>query len=583
MMEAPQTPQPSELDPQARVVEAEHSDLSATSLSASQIVERIAVLLVGETLPERKTIDTLSYVFEQRKAEALRTGDTQLQEQIDLQQERLGDLLRQFRELDAKRREELIAKQTANRDAAKEVMTQIAALLESTEEFGHIYTVFHELRQRWEGLRPLDPQDERLLRREFVELRDRFYELKNINEELRELDYRVNLKAKQELIEELRTVATLEDIIQAKKQADTIAIRWRDMGPVAPAERNAINAAYKELSQGIFRRHQAFIDERRQAEQSSHSSKQTLLERLEAMLVTLPTKRRDWEAMTEQVKAIQTEWRTLGYSGKGSDTLYQRLRAGMDAFYHAKGEFFSRLSGELEANLSAKRVLVERARELRDSTDWSATAKELKELQVKWAGIGNVPERYRQRIWEEFRGHMDHFFEQRKQHDGSRRSGERQNLQLKRAILDELKALEGETEEVQDLTGKLRALSDRWQAIGHVPYSEKETLHQEYRRLLDALYGRVRDNRSRRRIDSYSTSIEQLSGDKQALREERQRMERQRQRLQAELRTYENNMNFLNLSKGASALLRDVERKHDSLSEELRLIEEKINLLDKQA
>ncbi len=582
MMEAPQIPQIPEQTSDARVVEhAERSESTATSLSASQIVEQIAVLLQGETLPERKVIDGLSYAFDQRKAEAQRTKDSALQEEVELQQERLGDLLRQFRELDAKRREELVAQQTANKESAAQVMKQIGALLESTEEFGKIYTAFHELRTQWEGLRPLDPQDERLLRKEFGELRDRFYELKNINEELRELDFRHNLKEKQGIIEELRKVAELDDILQAKKQADMLSIRWRDTGPVAQTERNAINATYKELSQGIFRRHQAFLDEKKQAEQSNLTSKQSLIERLEAMLVTLPTKRREWETMTQEIKAIQNEWKALGYAGKVSGNLYQRLRAGMDAFFHAKSEYYARSAGELEANLAAKQILVERASQLRDSTDWNATAEELKSLQAQWMKIGNVPEKHRQRIWEEFRGHMDHFFEQRKKQSGGKHAEERRNLQLKRALLDELRALESDAD-ATDLSSRLKELSDKWQAIGHVPYSEKEALMKEYRALNDVLYGRLRGDRSRRRLDGYAASLDTKAGDKNALRDERQRMERQRQRLQAELRTYENNMNFLNLSKGAASLLRDVERKHEALSEELRLLELKIAELNKR-
>lgn len=585
-MEAPQTPQTPELENVARKAEPSQSvEALTTDLSPSQIVDQIAVLLQADTLPERKQIDGLRAAFYRRKEQAAQAGDAALSEQVEVQEERMNDLLKEYKELERKRTEALQATYEANAQAADELMKSLERLLErgeeGEEEFRNVYEEFHQIRQRWEALRPLSPQDESRLRKVFNPLRERFYDLKNINEELREYDFRKNLEAKRAIIEELRPLVDHTDPIYALRQMNDITSRWHDLGPVGKEYRAEISSTYKELSGAIYRRHQSFQDERRGAEQANLEAKEAIVARLETILAgPLPEKRRDWEELTETIKAMQAEWKTIGNAGRrDNDKVYQRLRKGMDAFFQLKSDFYTRTSNQLDENLAAKRALVEQAKELRESTDWERTAEELKALQAKWKEIGAVSQRHSQRVWTEFREHIDYFFDRRKAHSGGKHSQEREHLKAKRALIEELRTLQANPE-VDNLQGKLRTISEAWKAIGHVPYSEKEAIGSTYKALMDELYDRLRGDRSQRRLEGYSASIRDLSSDKGALSAERQRMERIRERLRSELRAYDNNLNFLTLSsKGGSALLKDVERKRKELEEELRLLEEKIALL----
>lgn len=581
MMDIPQTPQNLEQTASAPVLESTTSSIA--SLSALELVEHLAVLLESNDLPERKEVDQIKALFYRRKTQAEQADDTAIIEQITLQEERMSDLLTQYREQDKKRQQLLEEQYTTNRAKAEDVISRLEALLESDKEFQTVYTEFHALRTEWEAARPLSQQDESRLRKLYATLRDRFYELKNINEELREYDFRKNLELKQALITELTELDKHPDPIYAVRQMTAIASRWHDLGPVGRDHRAEIHGRYKELSHAIFSRHQAYQDEKRSAEQANLELKQALVTRLEERLACdMPERRKDWETLTEEIKAMQAEWRTIGYSGrKESDQLYARLRAGIDAFFMLKKEYYQRSRSEEVANLERKQELVERAKELSQSTDWEATAKALQDLQRQWKEIGPVPERHSQGLYNKFRESLDYFFDQRKAMGADKRSHERDNLKAKETLLEELRTLQASSDNT-NLKTTLREIQQRWQQVGHVPHAEKDRINSAYKALQDELYGRLRGARSERRLSGYSDKVQSLSGDKQALSTERQKMERVRERLRAELRAYETNINFLTLSsKGANSLLRDVERKQAELVEELRLLDEKIALLAK--
>lgn len=585
-MDTPQTPHTPELQPQVGSTDQPTTEVSISKLTAGELVEQLAVSLQGDTLPERKLIDAYRNAFVRLKGEAQASQDPERIEAVELQEDRLNDLVKQFQTLDAKRREELEALQRANAMAADMLLERLAKLLESEEEFRVIYDRFHELRKEWESYRPLSSQDEARLRKAYSELCDRFYELKNINEELRELDFRHNLEAKQAILSELRKLVELEDTRAALQQMEGALVGWYNIGPVGRDQRAEVKAEFKELTTTIYRRHQERQEGKRKDEQQNLDAKTALIERLESILTALPTKRSEWDKLTQTVKAIQEEWRGIGFAGrKANDDIYRRLRAGMDAFFQLKSEFYARTNSEQEANLKAKEVLVARARELKDSTDWAKTAEELKALQAQWRQIGSVPQRHSQRIWEEFRASFDYFFERRKEQGASAKGAEWQHLEDKRAILEELRALVAQTE-VKELHVKLRTLGERWQAIGHVPFKHKDAINKEHKKLLDELYTRLRDDRSQRRLEGYSATLTGKSGDRHALEAERQRMERIRERIRTELRAYDSNLQILTISsKGASSVLKDIERKRQELEEDLRLVEEKISMIpldDKQ-
>lgn len=559
------------------------------TMTAQQLVDQLALLLQQEELPDRKTVEQIRGQFIRRK-ERQNESDATPQENLEAQEIRLGELLATFKERDRKRQEALEALFSENKAKKEALLQRFEELFKENEEgveFGELYAKFTHIRDEWKESGSVDQKDQAELNKRFYTLRDQFYDLKAINDDLRQLDFKKNLEAKQALLQELRELDAVKDVIAAHRKLQELTAQWHELGPVSKELRQEINTEFKQLAGALHKRHQDFHDKRKATEEENLQAKTNICVKVEELLIDgVLTTYAAWSKATDQIKAMQAEWRTIGYAPrKDNDMIYQRFRAGVDAFFRHRSDFMKKVQDHSDEVLKVKRDLIERAKALRESTDWEATAEALKQLQKEWQEAGSVSQKYSQKIWEEFRESFDYFFERRKK-EGARKSGiyheARKSLAIKREILKELTAI-NEGEEPENLRELLAEYNERWKQAGSVPHKEKEAINAAYRELLDALHGKLRKHRSERRLSGYGASLDNLENKGSNLQTEHSRLQRHLDRQRAELNTYENNLTFLNVSsKRGSTLLSEIERKRDTLIADIELTEKKLRLLEQK-
>jgi chromosome segregation ATPase len=263
--------------------------------------------------------------------------------------------------------------------------------------------------------------------------------------------------------------------------------------------------------------------------------------------------------------------------------IFERFRRACDDFFAKKTEFFKSLKDGMTDNLEKKRQLCERAEALKDSTDWKATADELIKLQKEWKAVGPVVKKHSDAIWKRFVAACDYFFEQKAKATTSQRSVEHDNLAKKRDVIAQLETL-CSADESDETVQQVRALMKEWNAIGHVPFKEKDKLYKAYRALVDQLFDRFNMQASSKKLTNYKSSITNIqAGGAQALYREREKLVRSCDTLKAELQTYENNLGFLTASsKKGSSLLTELNRKVEKLKADIELVKQKISVIDEQ-
>ena len=260
--------------------------------------------------------------------------------------------------------------------------------------------------------------------------------------------------------------------------------------------------------------------------------------------------------------------------------IFERFRAACDDFFGRKAEFFKDMKAKFAENADKKRALIEQAKALQDSTEWKSTSDKLIALQKEWKTIGMVPKRLGDQLWNEFLGACNKFFEARNAANQGTRTAERDNLQKKRDIIAQLKALAEEAGE--NLQENVQQLVDEYQGIGHVPFKEKDKIFKEYHEVLDKLYKDLNISTARRRLDNFKSNIKNMAergGD--VLDNERARLMRRYEGLKQEIQTYENNLGFLNASsKKGNSLIDEMNRKVQKLKDDCELVRQKIKAID---
>ena len=558
-----------------------------------EVIERIKELAHGEEMPQKEEMEQLKTVFyklhfAQREAEMkayLDAGGDPEKYQItpDEDEEVFKAEMGVVKERRAKFAQEQEEIKQENLKKKLDIIEKIKAMVTSPEMANKSYQEFKQLQAEWKELKlvPADKANE--LWRNYQLYVEQFYDLLKLNNEAREYDFKKNLEIKTRLCEAAEHLADEEDVISAFHQLQKLHQEFRETGPVAKELRDEIWARFKAASTVVNKRHQQHFEELRAKEENNLARKTELCEKVEEIAKTDAKGASEWEKLTKAIIDIQTEWKTIGFAPQKMNVkIFERFRAACDTFFSRKAEYFKDIRQKFAENAEKKKALVEQAKALQDSTDWKATTDKIIALQKEWKTIGIVPKKLGDDLWNEFKDACNKFFEARNAINADSRNAERENLNQKRSIIEQLNALAEDTGE--EIKEKVQKLIEQYQSIGHVPFKEKDKLYKEYHDIVDRLYKNLNISASRRRLDNFKNNLKQMA-DKGAnvLDNERARLMRKYETIRSEVQTYENNLGFLNASsKKGNSLIDEMNRKVEKLRNEMNLVREKIRAIDKE-
>ena len=486
---------------------------------------------------------------------------------------RLKDLLNIQKEARAamvKARDEEYANNLALK---REVLDKMEIIAGNAEEVGQKYNEFQELQKQFKEIGAVDQQEVAGLWKRYTQLTEQFYDALKINKELRDYDFRKNLEAKLQICEEAEKLVQAPDVVDAFRKLQEMHEQWRIIGPVAPSVREEIWNRFKAASTEINKRHQVHFEQLKAQEHANELGKTSICEKVEAIDLSQITTVKGWDDATKVILAFQDEWRKLGFASKRVNTqLFERFRQSCDNFFNQKAEFFKSVRGEQSDNLQRKIELCERAEALSTSTDWRKTTDQLISLQNEWKTIGPAPRKYSQQVWERFKSACDAFFKAKEEAVGGERATERANFERKQEIILALTNLK---DDVENATVKgVRDLMNQWAEIGHVPFKEKDKLQAKYKELIDFFFDKLDMKGQRRRFENIKEHVASIK--------DSNTLQRKLERLINDLKTYENNLGFLNAkSKSGNGLVALMQSKMDELKAEIEELKKRIDAGEK--
>lgn len=597
--EVPETPENPEMpdtleEPEAEEsVEAEQAIVQQTFATKEAVVARVQEIAASDELGDKTELTLLKQLFykfhnaevqEAFKAFVEAGGEEdKFMPEIDPAEPLFREAMQTIRERRAAAQEAQEKQKQDNLKRKLEIIERIQQLASTPEEANQNFDEFKALQNEWKEIKAVPAERATELWKNYQLYVEQYYDLLKLGHELRDYDFKKNLEVKMRLIQQAEALAENPDVLQAFNQLQTLHQEWKETGPVAKEIREDVWAKFKEASTIINKKHQAYFEAIKAREEENLAKKTALCEQLEGLETENLKTFNDWDAITQKIKELQAEWKTIGFAPQKMNTaIFERFRAGCDAFFEKKNAFFKSLKEELGANLAKKKELVEKAESLMDSTEWRSTGDILINLQKQWKEIGTVPRKYSEDLWKRFTAACDHFFEARQAATADVRNEEKANKEQKLSIIAQLKEL-AETEG-ENVIAQVRELQQKWNEVGHVPFRDKETLYKEYRALCDKIYDAYGVSQAKRRIEGFKQNLKQrVEKEAGSLSDERQRMARAYERMVTEIKTYENNIGFLNPSgKKGNTLVEAMNKKVEKLRGELQLLAEKIKAVDQQ-
>ena len=573
--------------------EKDTADAPETPLyeTKEQVVERLRAIQEEDNGGDRSELDLLKQVFYKLHRAALMAARNAFIEaggqpedwraEVDGAEENFKAIMTSIRQRRAQIAEEAEKQKTDNLERKLAIIERIKELATSPEEANAHFDEFKQLQATWKEVGAVPAERATEVWKNYQLYVEQFYDLLKLNSEAREYDFKKNLSAKERLIELAEKLVSEEDIIAAFNKLQALHAEYKEIGPVAKELREDVWNRFKAASTVINKRHQEHFEAIKAREDEALQQKTALCEQVESIQTDDITTFAAWEEKTKEVIELQAQWKNIGFAGhKQNNTIFDRFRSACDRFFSAKAEYFRTIKDEQNENLEAKRKLADEAEALKDSTEWGKTAKKLIDLQKRWKEVGPVPRKYSEQLWKRFTEACDHFFEAKNAAGADQRAEETANMEAKKAIIEQLKALVADS--ANATIDKVKELQAEWNEVGHVPFREKDKLYKEYRAVADELYKQFGASQARRRLEGFQKSVRQaVAKGESTLSRERERLLRIFEARKAEVQTYENNLNFLNAtSKSGNSLVAEMNHKVEKLREEVELLSQKIKAVE---
>jgi hypothetical protein len=304
--------------------------------------------------------------------------------------------------------------------------------------------------------------------------------------ELRELDeWRrfANAQRQEQLI-------GMAEAIVASLKADEEAAKESDLAATARALRELhaewqlVAEAPRQVAQRLWDRFRLATDfirarcetyfaQRRQERAAAADKRAALVDEAERLAES-----QDWASTAARFQAMQAEWQTLGRLVTDQErALAQRFRAAGNAFFAKRREDLLDRKKVWTDNLARKEALCEKAEALAESTDWDATAAEMKRLQSEWKTIGPVRKNKSEAVWTRFRTAADRFFER---YHHRHEIGLAAKLAERETVVVELEALASAAEAPANLAEQVQQLRTTWARSVPVPVPGMKQLSERW-------------------------------------------------------------------------------------------------------
>ncbi|MBP6662153.1 MAG: DUF349 domain-containing protein [Paludibacter sp.] len=560
--------------------------------SKQELIDALKLLIDKEVDAAKDGVEQIKQLFykkvkldvEEQKKLFIENGgiETDFVSAKDELEESFKALLNEFRVKKASVMAQLEKEKDSNLLQKQHLLEQMKVLVASNDDVSTHINEFRALQQKWKSIGQVPQTASTELWKQYNLYQESFWDLIKINNELREYDFKKNLESKTLLCDAAEKLSEETDVIAAFQKLQKLHEEWHELGPVAREIREQIWTRFKDASTAIHKKHQSYFDSIRKLEEENLVTKTELCEKIEAFDYSKLNNYRQWDEATKTILAWQEEWRSIGFAPrKVNQKVFDRYRKACDAFFAAKGEFYKETKNVLVVNSDKKKALCEQAEALKDSTDWKEAGEKFILLQKEWKTIGPVAKKYSDELWKRFIAACDYFFEQKNKSTSGQRNAESENLAKKKELIAKINAFQ-KSENNNESVATLRALMAEWNAIGHVPFKEKDKVYKEYRDAVDKQFETLNVDATNRRMDNFRSNLKDMSGKgENKLYREREKLMRAYEHLKSEILTYENNIGFFSSSsKKGGGLIKEMERKIESLKEESKLIEQKINLID---
>jgi hypothetical protein len=218
--------------------------------------------------------------------------------------------------------------QWANLGLQEQLCEKMEAL-RSVEDPDQLIRSIRELQTRWREAADVPRSRGEALWRRFKTVHDELWSRCESHFAAMAEERASNLAKKTALCERVEAVKESTNWLQTAEDIKRAQAEWKAIGPVTRGSERAVWERFRAACDHFFTRRQADLARRKAMWAANFAKKETLCLRVEAL-----SESDQWDATFAEIRRLQAEWKTVGPVKKSrSDAIWQRFRAGCDAFF----------------------------------------------------------------------------------------------------------------------------------------------------------------------------------------------------------------------------------------------------------
>ena len=506
-----------------------------------------------------------------------------VEDQKDPLDERYDAAFGVYKENKAKMNEMLESQKVENLEKKKTLLESLRALVDSEEPLKKIYDEFNVIRSQWNEIGSVPAADNKDLWNNYHFLTDKLFDKVKMIRELRDLDMKKNLEAKLALCEKAEELLTEKSLTKSFKALQKYHEEWKEIGPVPQDKKEELWNRFKSATDKINKIRREYYSKLQEDQTENYATKTALCDKADELIAEELNSVNAWQKKSDELSELLKVWKTVGpASTKQNEELWARFKQSMDNFFAKKKVFFDALKEQQTENFNRKVQLCVEAEALQESTEWKKATEQLKKLQEEWKTIGPVPKKRSEKVWKRFRAACDAFFTRKSEHFSGIKGEEDANLKAKQELIEEMKSYEIKADRAENIEA-IKAYQRRWFEIGHVPSKAKDSINGEYKKIVDALFDKMKINENEISTAEYKEMVAGLKDNPESrdkIRRERNAMTTRIQKLRDEIATLENNIGFFANSKQSEVLIAEYEKKISRAKNDLKVLEAKLKILN---
>lgn len=461
----------------------------------------------------------------------------------------------------------------------KDIIAEIKELTNNIEIKKETFNHFKELQKKWKDTGYVNLKYKNDLWQTYNHYVEVFYDYLRLNNDLRDIDFKKNLKLKTKICEKAESLILENSLNKMHESLQLLHEEWKNIGPVKKEDREILWQRFQEASKKINKKRNDHYTELKRKDQEKIKLKKEICGKIEAISNKTFKNNTEFNTASNKFNELVEKWKSLGgVNKKDNKHCWKDFREVQNLFYKQKNEFFKKRKENNKKSIQLKSELCNEAKNLENDTNWESSTKKIIKLQDKWKKAGHTFGKASDKLWKEFKSSCDKFFNAKKKEQ------EKINLETNKKKASKEKIIKKILDfKLEDNTDKniefIHSCVSNWKKIGEIKNSYK--LEKNFKEVCFDLIRKINISQKEKEKLKQDTYINLIKDNLNEVKKYKLDIKQKITEKKKEIDQYETNKSFFVANKNNNSIKNQIDDKIKKLITETEQLEKELKHLKK--